>query len=64
LFAGDSWTEEVIYISERRRQDALNMTGTNPTNTEVDSSSIQNYNLDVSAVVFLMSFTFVGRSDF
>ena len=67
LFAGDSWTEEVIYISDQRRQDpeALKMTSTNSTSTEVDSSSvIQNYNLDAAAVVFCMSFTFVGRSDF
>ena len=67
LFAGDSWTEEVIHSSDRRRQDpeALNMTSTNSTNTEVDASSvIQNYNLDAAAVVFFMSFTFVGRSDF
>ena len=67
LFAGDSWTEEVIYISDRRRQDpeALKVTSTNSTSTEVDSSSaIKNYNLDAAAVVFFMSFTFVGRSDF
>ena len=66
LFAGDSWTEEVIYISDRRRQDpeALKVTSTNSTSTEVDSSSaIKNYNLDAAAVVFFMSFTFVGRSD-
>ena len=67
LFAGDSWTEEVIYISDRRRQDpeALKVTSTNSTSTELDSSSaIKNYNLDAAAVVFFMSFTFVGRSDF
>jgi len=67
LFAGDSWTEEVIYISDQRRQDpeALKMTSTNSTSAEVDSSSaIQNYNFDAAAVVFFMSFTFVGRSDF
>ena len=66
LFAGDSWTEEVIYISDRRRQDpeALKVTSTNSTSTELDSSSaIKNYNLDAAAVVFFMSFTFVGRSD-
>ena len=67
LFAGDSWTEEVIYISDRRRQDpeAVKVTSTNSTSTELDSSSaIKNYNLDAAAVVFFMSFTFVGRSDF